>query len=268
MSWSATPVYYVDTFTAEPFRGNTAAVCLLPELRDAEAMQQVAAELKHSDTAFVEVSLDREANAPYPLRWFTPTAEVSLCGHATLAAAVVLREEGYLNHDRIRFDTRSGVLECQLGEGGYALRLPARPVAEAALPEAWRGRLPPEAQLVGRNEDDWLLRLADEAAVRRFQPDLALLAEVEARGLIVTATGDDCDFVQRFFAPRIGIDEDPVTGSAWTATGPYWGAQLGRATLSSRQCSARGGEAVVHLVESEVVLEAQAVTVLRGILGR
>jgi predicted PhzF superfamily epimerase YddE/YHI9 len=267
-----TPLYQVDAFTAEPFGGNPAAVCLLDHDADPAWMQRLAAEMNLSETAFV-----RRGPEPgtFGLRWFTPAVEVALCGHATLASAHVLWTEGaqrWAPDGRpIRFATRSG--ELVAGRDGRAIRLdfPATP-PEATDPPA--GLLEAlgvagAARWVGRSRFDYLVELPSEAAVREAAPDFARPGAVEVRGTMVTARADSpgFDIVSRFFAPAVGIGEDPVTGSAHCTLGPYWAGRLGRDELVAYQASARGGRLGVRVAGDRVLLTGEAVTVLRGELS-
>jgi PhzF family phenazine biosynthesis protein len=255
------PLYQVDAFTDTPFSGNPAAVCLLAEERDAEWMQAVAAEMNLAETAFV-----RPLSDGYELRWFTPTTEVNLCGHATLAGAHILWESGRLAENaEARFHTRSGVLTCNRGDDGIAMVFPTDPTEP--LPQDI-----PLADILGepfvsarRGREDWLVELASEEAVLAFRPALARLAALPLRGLIVTAPGSGHhDFVSRFFAPGAGIDEDPVTGSAHCTLAGYWGERLGKTRMQAWQASPRGGRLGVELMGDRVRLTGQAVTVLQG----
>lgn len=250
------PFFQVDAFTRRPFAGNPAAVCLLKAWPDDALLLNLAAENNLSETAY----LVPEAQG-WRLRWFTPRAEVALCGHATLAAAEVLDEVSGGTLERVRFFSLSGALECRRDDEGWRLDFPALTMLAAAVPtglpevkvrQAWQGM-------------DTVLELADAEAVRHFDAQTALLpAFARTRGLCVTAPGDDCDFVSRFFAPRLGIIEDPVTGSAHCALAPLWARRLGRDTLTARQLSARGGELQCRVVGDRVQLVGQAVIVIRG----
>jgi PhzF family phenazine biosynthesis protein len=256
-----TPIWQVDAFTTEAFRGNPAAVCLLPEPRPPEWMQRVALEMNLSETAF----LVPEA-AGYSLRWFTPACEVRLCGHATLASAHVLWSEGVVEPSAsIEFRTlHSGILTARRRQGEIELDFPARPLTAAPEPVGLADALGVRPLLVGRGGNDVLALVEDEATVRRLRPDIALLREVDARGVIVTAPGADHDFVSRFFAPAVGIDEDPVTGSAHCCLCPFWAERLGKTTMVGYQASARGGLVTVTLAGDRVKLAGAAVTTLRG----
>jgi len=250
----------VDAFTDAPFAGNPAAVCVLPGPADDLWMQAVAREMNLSETAF----LHRETDA-WRLRWFTPAVEVDLCGHATLAAAHVLWEDGHLPRGKAaRFHTKSGALGADAKGEWIELDFPAV-VAQPAEPPAGLLESLGVRGTVARNRMDYLVEVVDEAVVRRLAPDFTRLRRVETRGVIVTArAAPPYDFVSRFFAPAAGVDEDPVTGSAHCALGPWWAKRLGRTQLLAYQASARGGVVRVSVRGERVGLGGQAVTVLRG----
>ncbi len=257
-------IFQVDAFADKPFSGNPAAVCILSEVRDAAWMQSVAREMNLSETAF----LSRQEEG-FDLRWFTPAVEVDLCGHATLASAHVLWEEGFLNQqEQARFHTRSGVLTADYNQGEVELNFPATPDKAVSPPDNLGKALGVVPVHVGRSVYDFLVEVGSEEAVRRLQPDFGLLKTFDVRGTIVTSRSDSpaYDFVSRFFAPGAGIDEDPVTGSAHCCLGPYWSTRLGKNTLVAYQASDRGGTVRVRLVDDRVVLGGRAVTVLRGFL--
>jgi PhzF family phenazine biosynthesis protein len=253
----------VDAFTNRPFTGNPAAVCILDEPPADWWMQDVAREMNLSETAFL---IGHEEG--YDLRWFTPAAEVDLCGHATLASAHVLWDEGHLDPgDAARFHTRSGELTCTRGDDGWIeMDFPATPPERAETPDGVEDGLGVAPVWVGRTRTDLLVELADEKQVRSLKPDIAALRRVDARGIIVTARGigSGYDFVSRFFAPRVGVDEDPVTGSAHCALSPFWSERLGRDELVGYQVSFRGGKVRTRSRGDRVLLGGQAVTVLRG----
>ena len=256
-------IIQVDAFTGEPFGGNPAAVCLLPAPADTSWMQRVAREMNLSETAF----LVRRDDGTFDLRWFTPAVEVDLCGHATLASAHVLWEQHHLAPDAPAvFRTRSGRLSAVLRGAGIEMDFPAEPDEPAAVPDGLADALGAEPTYVGRNRFDYLVEVDAETAVRRLTPDFRRLGEIDARGVIVTARAesDGFDFVSRFFAPRTGIDEDPVTGSAHCCLGPYWRRRLDRDTFTAWQASERGGLVRVVVRADRVMLSGQAVTVLRG----
>lgn len=253
----------VDAFTHVAFAGNPAAVCVLTAPTTDAWMQAVAGEMRQSETAFC-VPLKDES---FELRWFTPNREVRLCGHATLAAAHVLWEEGWVAPQRpVRFSTRSGDLVATPLGRRIELDFPARPPSEAEAPEGMLEALGVTSSWVGRDPDDYIVLLEDEEAVRRCAPDFTALGEIETRGVIITAPAaqPEVDFVSRFFAPRLGIDEDPVTGSAHCSLTPFWASRLGKTRLTARQLSARGGELEVDLVSDRVKLRGTCVTMLRG----
>ena len=252
----------VDAFTDQPFHGNPAAVCVLPAAAEEDWMRKVAREMNLSETAFLHPQADG-----YNLRWFTTSVEVDLCGHATLAAAHVLWEEGHLQPSQIaRFYTNSGPLSAERKGDWIAMDFPAVPEEAAPAPTGLAEALGTRLSYVGRNRFDYLVELESEQAVRRLQPDFAALKKISMRGVIVTSRSEspDFDFVSRFFAPGAGIDEDPVTGSAHCCLGPYWSRRLGKAELVAYQASARGGVVRVRLNDGRVILGGKAVTVLHG----
>lgn len=254
----------VDAFTDTPFGGNPAAVCVLPEPRDERWMQQVAQEMNLSETAFLV-----ELSDGFRLRWFTPTVEVALCGHATLASAHVLWETGRLSPDATaHFHTLSGVLTARRDGSWIELDFPAMPESRIdPLPDL-AAALDVEPRYVGKNQFDYLVEVDSEATVRAMQPDMTLLKRVGVRGVIVTSRAETTpyDFVSRFFAPGSGIDEDPVTGSAHCCLGPFWQARLNKSEFVAYQASERGGIVRVRVDGDRVHLGGQAVTVLRGAL--
>ncbi|HET8713094.1 MAG TPA: PhzF family phenazine biosynthesis protein [Gemmatimonadales bacterium] len=252
----------VDSFTSRPFAGNPAGVCILPKAADESWMLKVASEMNLAETAFLVPRGDG-----YDLRWFTPCVEVDLCGHATLASAHVLWEEGHLPPNaQARFHTRSGVLTADRRDPWIELDFPATPATPADAPSRLVEALGAKPRFVGRSKFDYLVELDDEATVRKLEPDLGAIGRVKARGVIVTSRADTgrYDFVSRFFAPQSGVPEDPVTGSAHCALAPYWSAKLGKNELMAFQASARGGEIRLRLAGDRVRLGGQAVTVLRG----
>ena len=255
------PLYQVDAFTDRPFAGNPAAVCLLPEAKEDQWMQAVAMEMNLSETAF----LLKEADG-YRLRWFTPKVEVDLCGHATLASAQVLWTESHVRSAAIHFYTKSGLLKAACRDALIELDFPTTPPVEAAPPLGLLEALGVSARYLGKSQFDYLVEVESEETVRRLAPDFARLAQIETRGVIVTArsTSPPYDFVSRFFAPWAGIDEDSVTGSAHCCLGPYWQKRLGKTEFIGYQASARGGVVHVRVVDDRTFLDGQAVTVLRG----
>jgi PhzF family phenazine biosynthesis protein len=258
-------IVQVDAFTDRPFRGNPAAVCVLPAPREDAWLQAVAREMNLSETAF----LVREGDH-FRLRWFTPAVEVDLCGHATLASAHVLWEEGHLSPDEVaRFETRSGVLTAEREGRWITLDFPAIPEEEAEAPAGLADALGAVPCYVGRGRFDLLVELESEAAVRELRPDLGRLERVPARGVIVTsrASSPEYDFVSRFFAPQVGVPEDPVTGSAHCCLGPFWQKRLGQDRFTAYQASERGGVVRLEMRGERIRLGGEAVTVLRGELA-
>lgn len=253
----------VDAFTTERFRGNPAAVCVLPGSRPDDWMRAVAREMNLSETAFLERRQDG-----WSLRWFTPTVEVDLCGHATLASAHVLWEAGLAGTGEIlRFHTRSGELTARWEPEGIVLDFPSEPASLAdAPPSLLRGLGIKRPVAVGRNRFDYIIEVDRADTVRALAPDMTRLAHVQTRGVIVTAASDDdaYDFVSRFFGPRVGVPEDPVTGSAHCCLGPWWAERLGRTSLRGYQASARGGTVGVRVLGERTELIGSAVTVLHG----
>jgi PhzF family phenazine biosynthesis protein len=259
-------IVHVDAFTNQPFAGNPAAVCVLPAAPSESWMRHVAREMNLSETAFLVPQ-----DGGYHLRWFTPAVEVDLCGHATVASAHVLWEDGHLPPGRqARFHTRSGLLTADRQGEWIELDFPAKIAAAAdAPPELLPALGVKQAQFVGRNVFDYLVEVDSEETLRSLKPDHSTLRKLPVRGIIVTAraASPEFDFVSRFFAPGSGIDEDPVTGSAHTALGPYWAPRLGKSEFTAFQASARGGVVRVRLKGDRVMLGGQAVTVMTGALN-
>lgn len=258
-------IVQVDAFTNRPFAGNPAAVCVLPEAAPDAWMRDVAREMNLSETAFLVRRPDG-----FDLRWFTPAVEVDLCGHATLASAHVLWEDRHLAPgEQARFHTRSGLLLAARRGEWIELDFPAKPATPAEPPPGLLKALGFEAAEVSRNQFDYLVETGSEEAVRAAAPDLTALRKVEARGIIVTARASTpgYDFVSRFFGPAVGVDEDPVTGSAHCALAPYWASRLGKTAMTGYQASARGGVVRVRLEGGRVLLGGQAVTVMTGALA-
>ena len=261
------PLFQVDAFTREPFRGNPAAVCILDEPADEMWMQSVAAEMNLSETAFLAPA---GAARDFDLRWFTPVTEVDLCGHATLASAHILWETGRLASTELAtFHTKSGVLTATHSDGSIWLDFPALPSETVDAPPALADALGATPVSVGHNVHQYLVELASAKVVRDLRPDLEKLMTFETRAVVVTAASDndEYDFVSRCFGPRVGIAEDPVTGSAHCALGPWWAPRIGRNELIGYQASARGGVVRVRVHGDRVDLGGTAVTVLRGELA-
>ncbi len=264
---TSTRIRTVDAFADNAFCGNPAGVVVLGSYPADAWMQSLATEMNLSETAFV-VAVD-DPDADFRLRWFTPVSEVDLCGHATLGAAHCLFSDSV--DGPIRFSTRSGVLTVSQAGDGLTMDFPARPAVRIDAPDGLAAALGAEPVWTGLGgTDDVLCELADEATVRALTPDTTALARIEARGVIVTAaaaTGGDYDFVSRFFAPREGIAEDPVTGSAHTVLAPYWTERLGRNPLTGFQASRRGGRIGVEVIGDRVVLSGRAVLIVDGVLS-
>lgn len=252
------PIYQIDAFTSRLFGGNPAAVVTLDAWLPDDVMQSIAAENNLAETAFV---LPQQTNAP--LRWFTPTVEVDLCGHATLATAHVLFAYHYPASQELSFETRSGTLVVRRHGSKLALDLPSRPGVRVDVTDALAdalGARPREAHMAR----DLLATFDNESAILTMTPDFAKVAALDVFAVIVSAPGSDVDFVSRFFAPRAGIAEDPVTGSAHSTLVPYWAARLDRTTLTARQLSSRVGELECELRGDRVIAMGSAVEYLRG----
>jgi len=257
-----TPIFQVDAFTDKPFAGNPAAVCILPEPRSESWMQNVAKEMNLSETAFLHKQQDG-----FRLRWFTPAVEVDLCGHATLASAHILWETGMLTtQEMARFHTRSGLLTAERKGQEIELNFPATPDEPTDAPPGLGDILGATFKYIGKSSFDYLVEVDSEQVVRSLRPDFALLRTLTTRGIMVTsvATTSGYDFVSRFFAPAVGIDEDPVTGSAHSCLGPYWSRRLGKQELVAYQASERGGVVRVRVAADRVYIGGRATTVLRG----
>lgn len=252
------PIFQVDAFASRVFAGNPAAVLILEKWLPDEVLQGIALENNLSETAYVV-----PRGQSFDLRWFTPAVEVDLCGHATLASAFVLFREGLAPGDELVFESQSGTLTVRREGELLAMDFPARParaIAEDAALTAALGARPQELHAAR----DHLAVFATQAEVEALAPDVAAIAALDAFAIIVTAPGDTCDFVSRFFAPRAGIPEDPVTGSAHCTLVPYWSERLGQSTLHARQVSARGGELFCEHRGDRVLLKGRAVEYLRG----
>lgn len=256
------PYFQVDAFTNHAFAGNPAAVCLLDTERETDWMQAVAAEIGLSETAFLVKHKD-----DYSLRWFTPTTEVDLCGHATLSAAHILWEQAILaGNKEARFHTHSGLLTAIRNHTVITLDFPATPVEPTVAPSGLLAALGLDHGDVYRSHFDYMVIIDDAETLRNMSPDFSALGRVPTRGVIVSASADinEFDFISRFFAPSSGINEDSVTGSAHCALGPWWAAQLGKHSLTALQASRRGGVVLVDLEGDRVRLGGEAVTILSG----
>lgn len=262
MPHNSLEIFTVDAFTSKPFSGNPAAVCLLPEARDEAWMQTVAMEINLSETAFVY----RMENG-FSLRWFTPAIEVDLCGHATLATSHVLWEQGWAEKDQaLHFHTKSGELIANHENGWITLDFPAVEAASCVTPEGLLKALGVSIGEVLSDGTDYMVAVIDEEQVINAKPDMAVLARLPVRGVILTAEAidKDYDFVSRFFAPGAGIDEDPVTGSAHCTLAPFWGKRLKKTEMTGYQASARGGLVRAQLKGDRVLLKGQAIMVMSG----
>ena len=252
------PIFQVDAFAQRQFEGNPAAVVPLDDWLPDALLQAIAAENNLSETAFFVRTGER-----FELRWFTPTAEVDLCGHATLATAHVLFEHLNYPDSVIRFQTRSGILTVQKSTGGLSMDFPAIPSEPIDAPEALIQGLGAEPGQV-RAAPDFLAIFDHEQDIVDLAPDFSVLSRLDRRGVIATAPGREHDFVSRCFYPKVGVNEDPVTGSAHCKMAPYWAAELGKNNLIARQLSRRGGTVGCQLQGNRVILTGQAVTYLTG----
>jgi PhzF family phenazine biosynthesis protein len=256
------PLYQVDAFTDRRFAGNPAAVVPLETWPGDATLQAIAAENNLPETAFFAPAA---SGADYDLRWFTPTVEVDLCGHATLATAFVLATELGITAERVTFATRSGQLAVAREDDVYTLDFPANPPVPVAAPSPFAEALGATPEAVLRGDAFGLAVFADAAAVAGLTPDMGRVgAMTDLIGVIASAPGDQVDVVSRFFAPQAGIPEDPVTGSAHTVIGPYWAGRLGRPTLHCRQISARGGDLRVTAAGERVHIGGRCALYLDG----
>lgn len=259
------PIYVVDAFTDKPFAGNPAGICLLEKPATEAWMQAVAAEMKHAETAF----LVPKERGVYDLRWFTPTIEVDLCGHATLASAFVLWQTARLDPStEAAFDTRSGRLTARLDGGKIIMDFPAEPATEVEQPSTLRFAFSDPPVWVGQNRMDLFVQLQTAEAVRNLGPSISAIAMLGGRGVIVTAVSDkdEFDFVHRFFAPSSGVPEDHATGSAQCSLAPFWSERLGKSKLTSFQASPRGAVMHAEVFGDRIQIGGKAVMVLEGTL--
>lgn len=255
-------IYQVDAFTEQPYKGNPAAVCLLSDPKSDEWMKDVAAEMSLPETAFI-----LEETSGFNLRWFTPTSEVDLCGHATLASSHILWEIDKVNKDnKIEFNTKSGILTARKKGKWIELDFPKEIEKRVEPPKKLIEALNIDPVYVGKNRLDYLIEVKSEKIVKQIEPDYKLLKQVDTRGVIVTSRSgsNKYDFISRFFAPAIGIDEDPVTGSAHCCLGPYWQNKLNKKSFIAYQASKRGGTIKIKVGENRVFLNGKALTVLTG----
>lgn len=252
-------LYQIDAFASELFRGNPAGVCPLEAWLPDALMQNIAMENNVAETAFYVRTRDR-----FRIRWFTPAVEVDLCGHATLAAAYVIFTYDRFSADEIVLDSRSGELRVRRAGDFLTLDFPVDPLRPAAEPDGLSEALGAKPKEIFLGKTDVLAVFSSRAEIEAMKPDFRKLAGIKARGVIVTALGGEVDFVSRFFAPQVGIDEDPVTGSAHTSLAPYWAAKLGKMEMTAKQLSRRGGFLKVRLNGARVEISGQARTYLEG----
>ncbi len=252
------PIYQIDAFTKEVFAGNPAAICPLDEWIDSDLMQKIALENNLSETAFFV-----KKEAFYELRWFTPTFEMDLCGHATLASAFVIFNVFGSDQKVVKFQTKSGLLEVAKEGDKLVLDFPSRPPVDCEIPEGLLEAIGKAPKEVLRSRD-YLMVYETEDEVRGLKPNFGELLNIDTHAVIVTAKGGNCDFVSRFFAPEVGVFEDPVTGSAHCTLIPYWAEKLGKNTLFARQISARGGELFCELVNERVKIGGHSVLYMKG----
>lgn len=256
------PFFQVNAFTDEIFSGNPAGVCILQEPKNETWMQKVACELNMAETSFLYKKGDG-----FNLRWFTPLVEIELCGHATLASAHILWEKGYLKPgDEAEFYTKGGILTADRRDGWIEMNFPSEPARKVSTPNFIAKALGVIPKYVGKNRFDYLVEVDSEESLRKLRPDLSLIKKIPVRGIIVTslARAKGYDFVSRFFAPAVGIDEDHVTGSAHCSLGPYWKERLNKSEFVAYQASPRGGFLRLRLSGNRVYLIGKAVTFLSG----
>ena len=253
------PIYQVDAFSDTPFGGNPAAVCILDSWLSDEIMQKIGQENNLSETAFIV----RKAKGEYEIRWFTPSTEINLCGHATLASAYIIFNFYENNLETVSFESKSGVLSVDRKDDLLVLDFPSTPPVKADIPLVLIKALGviPEAAFSSR---DLMVLVKDEQTVRSLNPDFNLLKELDYLGIIVTAAGDNSDFVSRFFAPNVGINEDPATGSAHTTLIPFWADKLGKDKLHAYQVSHRIGELFCELSGDRVKIAGKACLIIQG----
>ena len=254
--------FIIDAFTKTPFKGNPAAVCILEQRMDDDWMQAVAAEMGVSETAFVV-----QGDNDFHLRWFTPQVEVDLCGHATLATSHALWSSGLCNEsEEIRFQTKSGTLTAKQDEGVIFLDFPAKVATESEMPEGLAAAMGIMPVFCGKNQFDILMQVGSQADVENVKVDFERLGQIPVRGVILTAASDNdqYDFVSRFFAPAVGINEDPVTGSAHVCLAPFWSDKLGKSEMVGYQASPRGGVVTTRLQDDRVHLGGTAVVIVKG----
>ncbi|MFI2856693.1 PhzF family phenazine biosynthesis protein [Paenibacillus sp. JSM ZJ436] len=257
-------IYVADAFTSQPYTGNPAGVMVLDQPMPETWMQSIASEMNLSETAFL-VPIEKD----YELRWFTPASEVDLCGHATLASAHILWEQGYSQAEVLRFHTKSGILTAARQKDGWiAMDFPQEVESSCPAPQALAEGLGAEYVYVGRNRMDYLVEVASEDILQQLAPDFGKWKSLDARGIIVTSScqREGMDFVSRCFYPAVGVNEDPVTGSAHCALAPYWSQRLGKNELAAEQISKRTGVLRLRIHPGRVEIIGQAVTTLKAVL--
>lgn len=251
-------IYQIDAFADKPFQGNPAAVIPLEEWLDDNIMQSIALENNLSETAFFIKTKEH-----FHIRWFTPFSEVDLCGHATLASAYVIYNILNYKNDTITFDSRSGVLSVKKNEDYFVLDFPSQPPVKTDPPPQIKKAFN-ETIISCLKSEDYILVFDNEDYVKSVQPDMTVLKSLDLRGVIITSRSKRYDFVTRFFAPKFGVNEDPVTGSAFTQLGPFWADELGKNDLSARQVSFRGGDVLCRVEKDRVFISGKAVKFLEG----
>jgi len=255
-------IFQVDAFTNKAFSGNPAAICILKEPKEEGFMQSLAKEMNLSETAFL---LEKEDG--YSLRWFTPSMEIDLCGHATLASAYVLWENGNLSRDKeAKFYTKSGILKAKIVDNWIQLDFPALSQEPFDPPKGLIEALGIEPIYIGKSKSNYLIQVESEDEVRNMKPNYNEIMNIPMHGVMVTSISKspEYDFVSRFFAPEAGIFEDPVTGSAHCCLGPFWKGKLGKDTFMAYQASHRGGRLKVQVADDRVLLSGEAVMIFRG----
>ena len=258
----AIKLFQVDAFTEKPFKGNPAAVCILEKEMNSEWMQLLAKEMNLSETAFV---LRKGKN--FSLRWFTPKVEVNLCGHATLATAHILFENGYLSDSEIAtFDTKSGILKAKKDGIWIVLDFPIIPVEQIEIPDDLEEALGTKIKFMGKSRENFFVEIESEEILKNLCPNFEKLNKYDTHGFIVTARSKSFDFVSRFFAPQVGINEDPVTGSAHSSLFPYWQKILQKSKFLAFQASERGGIIKLSSMNDRVLIAGQAITIFEGSL--
>jgi len=253
----------VDAFTDKPFKGNAAAVCITSEPLDDVLMQNIAAEMNLSETAFLSPQ-----RGGYLLKWFTPSTEVELCGHATLASAHILWETGILpKEQQAVFYTKSGLLTASKNGSWIQLNFPSEPVNESDYPSELNEALNIDPIYVGRNRFDYFIEIESEDVIKNLSPNFSMLGTIRTRGINVTSKSKEFDFISRCFFPAVGVNEDPVTGSAHCGLAPYWGKKLNKTEMCAYQASARGGILKIELQNDRVLIAGQAITIIKSELS-